>query len=66
MIAYSDQSEYAANIEKASAIFKKAFNENKVSTEKVHTPEITTIDALKEFFKIDTKSILKQLCLTKM
>ena len=59
VIAYSDQSEYAANIEKASAIFKKAFNENKVSTEKVHTPEITTIDALKEFFKIDTKSILK-------
>ena len=59
VIAYSDQSEYAANIEKASAIFKKASNENKVSTEKVHTPEITTIDALKEFFKIDTKSILK-------
>ena len=59
VIAYSDQSEYAANIEKASAIFKKASKENKASTEKVHTPEITTIDALKEFFKIDTKSILK-------
>ena len=59
VIAYSDQSEYAANIEKASTIFKKASKENKASTEKVHTPEITTIDALQEFFKIDIKSILK-------
>ena len=59
VIAYSDQSEYAANIEKASTIFKKASKENKVSTEKVHTPEITTIEALHEFFKIDIKSILK-------
>ena len=59
VIAYSDQSEYAANIEKASTVFKKASKENKVPTEKVHTPEITTIEALQEFFKIDTKSILK-------
>ena len=59
VIAYSDQSEYAANIEKASTVFKKASKENKVPTEKVHTPEITTIDALQEFFKIDTQSILK-------
>ena len=59
VIAYSDQSEYAANIEKASTVFKKASKENNVPTEKVHTPEITTIEALQEFFKIDTKSILK-------
>ena len=59
VIAYSDQSEYAANIEKASTIFKKASKENKAPTEKVHTPEITTIEALQEFFKIDTQSILK-------
>ncbi len=59
VIAYSDQSEYAANIEKASTIFKKASKENNVPTEKVHTPEITTIEALQEFFKIDTQSILK-------
>ena len=59
VIAYSDQSEYAANIEKASTVFKKASKENKAPTEKVHTPEITTIEALQEFFKIDTKSILK-------
>jgi prolyl-tRNA synthetase len=59
VIAYSDQSEYAANIEKASTIFKKSSKENKVPTEKVHTPEITTIEALQEFFKIDTQSILK-------
>ncbi|MEK9686168.1 MAG: proline--tRNA ligase [Methylophilaceae bacterium] len=59
VIAYSDQSEYAANIEKASTVFKKASKENKVPTEKVHTPEITTIEALQEFFKIDTQSILK-------
>ncbi len=59
VIAYSDQSEYAANIEKASTIFKKASKENKVTTEKVHTPEIKTIEALQEFFKIDTQSILK-------
>jgi len=30
-----------------------------VPIEKVHTPEITTIEALQEFFKIDTQSILK-------
>ena len=59
VIAYSDQSEYAANIEKASTVFKKASKENKVPNEKVHTPEITTIEALQEFFKIDTQSILK-------
>lgn len=59
VIAYSDQSEYAANIEKASTIFKKASKENRAPTEKVHTPEITTIEALQEFFKIDTQSILK-------
>ena len=59
VIAYSDQSEYAANIEKASTIFKKASKENKAPTDKVHTPEITTIEALQEFFKIDTQSILK-------
>ena len=59
VIAYSDQSEYAANIEKASTIFKKSSKENKAPTEKVHTPEITTIEALQEFFKIDTQSILK-------
>ena len=59
VIAYSDQSEYAANIEKASTVFKKASKENNVPTEKVHTPEITTIEALQEFFKIDTQSILK-------
>ena len=59
VIAYSDQSEYAANIEKASTVFKKASKENNVATKKVHTPEITTIEALQEFFKIDTKSILK-------
>ena len=59
VIAYSDQSEYAANIEKASTVFKKASKENKAPTEKVHTPEITTIEALQEFFKIDTQSILK-------
>ena len=59
VIAYSDQSDYAANIEKASTIFKKASKENKAPTDKVHTPEITTIEALQEFFKIDTQSILK-------
>ena len=59
VIAYSDQSEYAANIEKASTVFKKASKENKVPNEKVHTPEITTIEALQDFFKIDTQSILK-------
>ena len=59
VIAYSDQSEYAANIEKASTVFKKASKENNEPTEKVHTPEITTIEALQEFFKIDTQSILK-------
>ena len=59
VIAYSDQSEYAANIEKASTVFKKASKENNVATKKVHTPEITTIEALQEFFKIDTQSILK-------
>jgi prolyl-tRNA synthetase len=59
VIAYSDQSDYAANIEKASTIFKKGSTENKPQTEKVHTPEISTIDALQEFFKIDTQNILK-------
>ncbi len=59
VIAYSDQSDYAANIEKASTIFKKAFTEDKPQTEKVHTPKISTIDALQEFFKIDTQNILK-------
>ena len=38
VIAYSDQSDYAANIEKASTIFKKGSTENKPQTEKVHTP----------------------------
>ena len=59
VIAYSDQSEYAANIEKASTIFKKVSKENNAPAEKKHTPEIKTIEALQEFFKIDTQSILK-------
>jgi prolyl-tRNA synthetase len=59
VIAYSDQSDYAANIEKASTIFQKGSTENKPQTEKVYTPEISTIETLQEFFKIDTQNILK-------
>ncbi|RIY32319.1 proline--tRNA ligase [Psittacicella melopsittaci] len=51
LIAYSDTSDYAANIEKAPALPSSERQAPTKEVEKVHTPGVTTIESLVEFGK---------------
>lgn len=59
-IAYSDESDYAANIEMATSKYKERTNtEVQVAKELIDTPATTTIDDLTELLGIEAKNIMK-------
>lgn len=61
-IAFSDGSDYAANIEKAEALAPTEFNtEPTQQLTKVTTPNIKTIDAIADYLKVNAKSTVKTL-----
>lgn len=63
-IAYSTESEYAANIEMASSKFKERTNtEVQLQKELVDTPGTTTIEELTTFLSINKDKILKSVLL---
>ena len=54
LIAYCKSCDYAATDEKAKVVYENTNEEIEIlDTEKVHTPDATTIDALVEFFHMD-------------
>lgn len=53
IIAYCDACDYAATAEKAKVVYNVESNETEKELEKVHTPEVTTIDDLQKFFNIE-------------
>ncbi len=62
LIAFSDQSDYAANIEKAESLAPTpiAFTPTK-AIEKIHTPHLKTIEQLVNALKVDVKKTVKLL-----
>lgn len=61
LVAYCEDCQYAATDEKAEVVYKIEVTEEELEMEKVHTPDITTIEALGEFFKIDLSNFGKAL-----
>jgi len=63
-IAYSTESDYAANLEMASSKFKERTNtEVQLQQEIVDTPATTTIEDLSEFLNVNEANILKSVLL---
>lgn len=62
-IAYSEEGDYAANLEKAEVVYKPSAKPavEAPAREKVHTPGIKTIDQLVEFLNVEAKQIIKSL-----
>lgn len=59
-IAYSTESNYAANIEMATSKFKERTNtELQLAKELIDTPDTTTIEELSELLSVPTSQILK-------
>ena len=52
---------YAATDEKALCALKITSDDAELPMEKVHTPDIKTIDSLEEFFKLDANKFIKTL-----
>ena len=62
VIAYCDNCDYAATDEKAKVVYNIESNaEEEKEMEKVHTPNVTTIDDLVEFFNIEKINLEKLL-----
>ncbi|GFN36561.1 proline--tRNA ligase [Tepidimicrobium xylanilyticum] len=62
VIAYCNNCDYAATNEKAKVVYEiKTKDEEEKDMEKVHTPDITTIDQLVEFFRSDKGNFGKAL-----
>ncbi len=62
LVAYCGDCDYAATDEKAKVVYRIDEKEEEIlEMEKVHTPAVTTIDALKDFFKIDPSNFAKAL-----
>ncbi|CAK7004944.1 proline--tRNA ligase [Tissierella carlieri] len=62
LVAYCDHCDYAATDEKAEVVYKaKEDIQKELELEKVYTPEITTIEALVEFFNIEHSNFAKAL-----
>ncbi|MCK9444823.1 MAG: proline--tRNA ligase [Tissierellaceae bacterium] len=59
LIAYCDHCDYAATDEKAEVVYDVEGGVGELELERVHTPEVTTIDALVEFFGIDHSKFAK-------
>ena len=63
-IAYSDESDYAANLEMATSKFKERTNtEVQLQKEVVDTPEMTTIEEVSNFLEVKPSNILKSVLL---
>lgn len=62
-IAYSEEGDYAANLEKAEVVYEpSAKPEGEVpATQKVHTPGVKTIDQLTQALNVEAKKIIKSL-----
>lgn len=63
-ICYCPACQYAANVEKAECIVKPAEKEAKKSREKIHTPNVKTIDELVAFLNTDSTKFVKTLLYT--
>lgn len=61
LVAYCKECEYAATDEKAEVIYNVGNEEEELEMEKVYTPDVTTIEDLGEFFKIDLSNFGKAL-----
>jgi len=62
LIAFSDQSSYAANIEKAESLLPPHQRaEPTLALEKIHTPNVRTIQEVVDFLKTDIKKTIKTL-----
>lgn len=63
-IAYSTESDYAANIEMASSKYKERTNtELQLEMEVVDTPDVTSIEDLTKFFDLDASHFIKTVML---
>lgn len=61
-ICYSDQSDYAANIEKAEVIYiPNPQHSDELPLEKVHTPGVKTAQSLADFLNVDVSTIVKSM-----
>ena len=62
-IAYSTEGSYAANLEKAEVVYEGTPNQNVdiPPTEKIHTPNVRTIDQLVESLGVQASEIIKSL-----
>ncbi len=62
LIAYCDNCDYAATDEKAEVVYRVNENSGKeLELEKVYTPNVTTIEALVEFFNVEHSNFAKAL-----
>ena len=61
LIAFSDQSEYAANIEKATTQIQANPEQKSLPTAKIPTPSISTINNLVRHFQCNLDQILKSI-----
>lgn len=61
VLAFSDQSDYAANIERATAQQPNPRPNPSQELVRVHTPDIRTIDAIADFLSVDATQCLKTL-----
>ena len=62
-IAYSEEGDFAANLEKAEVVYTpSAKPEGEVpAAQKVHTPDVKTIDQLTQALNVEAKKIIKSL-----
>ena len=60
-IAFSNGSDYAANIEKASCLTRGELSDATEELQEIHTPNIRTMDQLCDFLKIDAAKGVKTL-----
>lgn len=58
-IAYSDESDYSANLEMAASKMDENPKEDKLELEEVDTPSVHTIDALAALLKVEPARIMK-------
>lgn len=61
LVAYCEDCEYAATDEKAEVVYRVKDDETELEMERVYTPNVTTIEALGDFFKIDLSNFGKAL-----
>ena len=60
IVVYSDESDYAANLEMASSLYKKSPRTGvQLDRKEVDTPDTTTIEAVASFLEVDKKQVLK-------